>query len=302
MRILVRVLTCLLFLTRPVLPADDKKPAAQPRFDLENSLGVRFAKIPAGEFVMGSPVEETYRRDNESPHRVVITKAFYLGIHEVTQEQFQKVMEYNPSCYSLAPKGLSGVKYNVSPGQGAKKLAGLHTGKFPVENISWLEAVEFCRRLSELPSERTARRTYRLPTEAEWEYACRGGAKTNQVFSFGNELTAKLANCGVGYVSRHKLSGALPRTTTVGNYAPNLFGLYDMHGNVSEWCADWYDENYYRESPVKDPKGPLKGKYRVARGGHRQCVGSACRSAARLPAAPENRYYQRGFRIVCESP
>ena len=155
--------------------------------------------------------------------------------------------------------------------------------------VSWYEARDFCAALTDLPDERAAGRRYRLPTEAEWEYACRTGTTT--AFHFGGEFNPELANgC------RHH-----PTTLPVGSYAPNDFGLYDMHGQVREWCADWYDRLYYRHGPRADPQGPDDGQEKVIRGGSYD-VGSAhyMRSAYRVYTQPTNRLPGIGLRVLCE--
>jgi formylglycine-generating enzyme required for sulfatase activity len=165
---------------------------------------------------------------------------------------------------------------------------GLDTRRFPVENVSWNDAVEFCRRLSVLPAEKQSGRTYRLPTEAEWEYSCRGGASSRTLYPFGNSITDKHAN----YNNRRK------RTSSVGAYPPNGFGLHDMIGNVWEWCADWYDEAYYAKSPARDPEGPASGQLRVLRGGSWYNDASYCRAAYRDCHGPGYRNDGYGFRVV----
>jgi formylglycine-generating enzyme required for sulfatase activity len=182
--------------------------------------------------------EEKGRNKDEAQREVEIPEALHLGIHEVTQEQFEKVMGFNPSYFSTSATGRKGTGYESwsQPGGGKHKVKGLgSTGDLPVENVSWGEAVEFCKKLSVLPAEQRAGRTYRLPSEAEWEYACRGGATAYQVFHFGNSLSSEQAN----FRGTMPFGGAaqgrwLERTCKVGSYKPNAFGLYDMHGNVWE--------------------------------------------------------------------
>ena len=190
---------------------------------------------------------------NEEQHEVSITKPFYLGVYVVTQAEYEKVMGNNPSWFS-------------AKGDGKDKVKDMDTGQFPVEKVSWDDAVAFCKKLSELPEEKKAGRVYRLPTEAEWEYACRAGTKT--AFHYGDSLSSKQANFNGNFPYGGADKGPyLGRTAKVGSYAANAFGLYDMHGNVWEWCQDWYDENYYKNSPKEDPPGPAQGLHRVVRGG-----------------------------------
>jgi formylglycine-generating enzyme required for sulfatase activity len=217
------------------------------------------------------------------PHEVEITKPFYMGAHEVTQEQYTKVTGKQTAHFR----------------QG---------GDLPMEQVRWPEANEFCRKLSALPDEVKARRVYRLPTEAEWEYAARAGANT--VFHFGNTLSSKQANFKGTFPYGNALKGPfLQKTAKVGSYEPNAWGLYDMHGNVAEWCADYYDPNYYKNSPKKDPKGPEKGVvrtdfgdeyYRVVRGGCWLDEARACRAAYRFRLQASEPYRWVGFRVVCE--
>jgi formylglycine-generating enzyme required for sulfatase activity len=261
----------------------DKKPPRQ----IENSIGMKLVRIPAGKFTMGSPADEKGRRDDEKQHEVEIPQAFYLGIHEVTQGEFEKVMGFNPSYFSANARGREGVAYEhwSKPGGGKDKVKDLgSTRDFPVENVSWGEAVEFCKNLSALPAEEKARRKYRLPSEAEWEYACRGGSSSYQVFHFGDRLSSQQAN----FRGQKPYGGAaqgtwLERTCRVGSYQPNSFGLYDMHGNVWEWCADGY------------AKGDAA---RVRRGGCWIVSGDECRSATRRRRVPDDHRFNLGFRVV----
>src|SRR5262249_5007346 len=152
-------------------------------------------------------------------------------------------------------------------------VAGKDTRNFPVENVSWHDAVAFCRKLSEREEEQKAGRVYHLPTEAEWEYACRGGARSP--FHYGNALSSTQANFHGDYAYGNAAKGpSLERTTSVGSYDANAFGLYDMRGNVWEWCADWYGP--YPAKPVQDPTGPATGAHRVVRGGSWDQYGSNC--------------------------
>ena len=253
------------------------RPAAPDR-EITNSIGMKLALIPAGKFIMGSPQDEKDRLLAEEQHEVAITKPFYLGVYAVTQAEYEKVMGNNPSYFS--PKGA-----------GKASVKDMDTGQFPVEQVSWDDAVAFCKELSELPEEKKAGWVYRLPTEAEWEYACRAGTKT--VFHYGDSLSSKQANFngGLPYGGGDK-GPYLERTAKVGSYAPNAFGLYDMHGNVWEWCQDWYDANYY------DPPGPAQASHRVVRGGCWFHDGRCCRSAFRYRFVPGYRDFRLGFRVA----
>jgi uncharacterized protein (TIGR02996 family) len=250
-----------------------------------NSIGMKLVLIPAGKFLMGSPQDETDRSKDEQQHEVEITRPFYMGVCTVTQEQYEKVMGNNPS-------------YFASTGGFKDRVQGMDTRRFPVENVSWEDAVEFCKRLAELPQEKKAGRLYRLPTEAEWEYACRGGAVSSKPFCFGDSLSSGQAN----FNDKYPYGGAgkgpyVQRTSEVALYRPNAFGLFDMHGNVWEWCGDWYGP--YPRKSVKDPTGPATGKCCVVRGGSWNLSGGACRTASRHRNGPGNSYSDHGFRVVC---
>ena len=260
---------------------------------ITNSIGVKLVQIPAGTFMMGSPKSESERDSEEFRHEVAITKPFYMGVYEVKQREFAKITL--PGEKRRPPKAT----FNGERGGGPDH---------PMENLLWQDAVDFCNTLSQQPAEKQARRTYRLPTEAEWEYACRAGTKTP--FHFGNALSSKQGNFNGNYPYGGAPQGPyLRKTAKVGSYEPNAFGLYDMHGNVSEWCADWYDQEYYRDSPADDPLGPPVGVlptgfsgnyYLVVRGGCWLDDARACRSAYRSRAMPKNTYRLIGFRVVCE--
>jgi formylglycine-generating enzyme required for sulfatase activity len=253
---------------------------------ITNSIGMKLTLIPAGRFLMGSPDDEAERDPEEVQHEVAITKPFYMGVFEVTQGQYR----------AIDPK--HNAHFNAKNGGGADH---------PVEQVRWKEAVEFCAKLSDLAAERKAGRAYRLPTEAEWEYACRARSKT--AFNVGDTLSAAQANFNGNFPYGKAAKGPHhQKTTKVGSYAPNAFGLHDMHGNVMEWCADWYDPEYYKKSPKEDPSGPAVGVvptgfakdfFHVVRGGSWLDEGRGCRSAYRFRLQSTEPYRLVGFRVVC---
>ena len=248
--------------TRPTTPP--ARPAAPPG-ELTNSVGMKLVYIKPGSFMMGSPPGEEKRDDDEKQHRVAITKGFYLGAHEVTQEQYEKIMGNNPSYFK---KG----------------------GNYPVETVTWNDAVELCKRLSQKEG-----KTYRLPTEAEWEYACRAGTTTP--FAFGQTISTDQANYDGDYTYGEGRKGEDRKCTTpVGSSQPNAWGLYDMHGNLWEWCQDWY-AGYGGDT--QDSQGPQSGSARVLRGGSWLNYPKYCRSAARGRSPPASPNYYSGFRVVC---
>jgi formylglycine-generating enzyme required for sulfatase activity len=268
--------------------AKDAKPQGGPPAalapEITNSITMRLALIPAGRFTMGSPPDDPGRGDNEDAHEVEITRPFYLGVFEVTQAQYKAVMGDNPSWLSAL-------------GGGKDLVRGQDTDAFPVDGVTWEEAVTFCERLSARASEKRAGLTYRLPTEAEWEYACRAG--TSSAFHYGDMLSSTQAN----FDGKSPYGGAakgpyLERCTRVGSYQPNRFGLFDMHGNVWELCADWYDKDYYKTSPRQDPQGPPSGARRVVRGGSWNNDGQCCRAAFRSMVLPTDRSGAVGFRVA----
>lgn len=245
-----------------------------------NSIGMELVAVPPGEFLMGSLPENPYAGYDEQPqHRVVIPHGLLVGRFEVTQAEYERIMGTNPS-------------YFREGGAGGVLVDGMETGRLPVEQVPWYEAVAFCQKLSELPDERAAGRVYRLPTEAEWEYVCRAGSGTN--WSFGSDAW-RLGDYA------WSSGNAADRTHRVGRKSPNPFGVHDMHGNVWEWCSDWYFDRYYRESPVDNPTGPPSGFARVVRGGGWLLGAENCRSAARDRGDPSGRYGIIGFRVVCPS-
>jgi formylglycine-generating enzyme required for sulfatase activity len=270
-------------------PVEPPPPPAELAQDFTNSVGMKLVLIPAGSFTMGSPKEERWHEDDEAQHRVEITRPFYMGIYVVTQEEYVQVTKKeNPSWFSSA-------------GGGKDRVAGLDTSRFPVEQVYWEDADAFCQALSRLDTRKPAGWVYRLPTEAEWEYACR--ARTQTAFHYGDALSSAQAN----FDGNYPYGGAakdkyLERTTRVGSYEPNAFGLYDMHGNVYQWCQDWYDAHYYANSPAKDPPGPDKTVHRALRAGSWYSGGHNCRAAHRSWLTPGGRINDVGFRVVCVPP
>lgn len=262
-----------------------------------NSLGMKLAYIPPGKFLMGSPESEDGRFNDEFQHEVEITRGFNIGAYEVTQSEYQQVTGMNPSHFSPM-------------GDGKAQVDGQDTSRFPVENVNWNDAVEFCRRLSEIPAEKAAGRSYRLPTEAEWEYACRSG--TTKPFHLGGKPAEKIeleqANFGPDEGWNGKAGPWLARTARAGSYAPNDWGLFDMHGNVWEHCSDFHNQAYYKNSPPKDPAGPDAGLNRVRRGGSWYNPARYCRAASlrwgppderpNPPGDPDPNLFHLGFRVV----
>ncbi|MEH2234045.1 MAG: SUMF1/EgtB/PvdO family nonheme iron enzyme [Nostoc sp.] len=235
--------------------------------DLGNGVTLEMVQIPRGTFMMGSPEGEAERASDESQQHEVKVPGFFMGKYEITQAQYQAIMSHNPSYF-----------------KGEKR---------PVEQVSWDDAVEFCQKLS-----KKTRKTYRLPSEAEWEYACRAGTKTP--FYFGEMITKDLVNYNGNFPYGSAPKGEYSNeTTNVGKFPPNSFGLYDMHGNVWEWCQDVYNDNY--QGAPKDGSAWLTGKdnnIRLLRGGSWISDARYCRSAYRDRSARANRNNDVGFRVV----
>ncbi len=243
---------------------------------LRNSIGMSFVLIPAGSFMMGSADDVPDAATDEKPqHRVTISRAFYLGKFEVTQAQWEVVM--GSGSFS---RSRSNDFYNL-PGM-AQRL----TGPGNPATVSWNDAQEFIRRLNQ----KEGHDRYRLPTEAEWEYAARAG--TNSAYSFGNDA---------GDLGRYAWYGEdfeTGATHPVGQKEPNDWGLHDVHGNVWEWVQDWYDARYYASSPTVDPRGPQTGSRRVVRGGSWHQSATSWRSAFRRQYDPDYRGISIGFRLA----
>jgi formylglycine-generating enzyme required for sulfatase activity len=238
--------------------SETKGPSKELAVDLGGGVKLELVLIPAGSFMMG----DEKGNDNEKPvHKVTITKPFYLGKYEVTQEQWEAVMGSNPGHF----KGL----------------------KNPVETVSWDDCQAFLGKLNAKTDRQGSK--FVLPTDAQWEYACRAGSTTK--YCFGDDGT-RLGD----YAWYNANSGG--KTHPVGEKKPNAWGLYDIHGNVWEWCADWHDSGYYVKSPADDPTGPMKGSSRVGRGGCWDGRAGICRSAYRYYPEPGFRYYDLGLRVA----
>jgi len=254
-----------LLLVNPALPdAPVPEPATLGTSDspldaevLENSIGIKLRLLPAGTFTMGQAGGGT----DETPHRVTLSKPFYLGVYEVTNAQWKRVMESDPSKFKDDDR--------------------------PVEQVSWDDAMEFCRKLSALPEELSAGRAYRLPSEAEWEYACRAGTDTQ--YSFGDDESKRGE---YGWYDGN--SGG--KTQRIGQKKANAWGLFDMHENVWELCSDWYGD--YPDGVETDPQGPPRATVRVSRGGSWYNPATYWRSAYRCGDDPAGRYDFLGFRLA----
>ena len=243
-----------------VFPAGAPDPGQRPT-EITNSIGMKLVRIPAGSFMMGSPTEEEGRQRFEQLHRVTDSNAYYLGAYEVTQGQYEKVMGNNPSHF----KGR----------------------ELPVETVSWDDAISFCKKLSELPDEKIAGREYRLPTEAEWEYACR--ATSDAAYCFGDSAKSLREYAWYG-------EGFEGKSHQVGEKKANQWGLYDMHGNVWEWCHDRFGN--YPSGEATDPQGPSEGADRICRGPSFVHGAEDCRSAHRGVCGPTFRESDIGFRVA----
>ncbi len=231
-----------------------------------DKIGMKFVYIPPGSFMMGSPREEPGRYGRELLHKVILSRGFYMQTTEVTQAQWKAVMRNNPSCI-----------HEDSP-------------DFPVEKVSWNDAKMFIRKLNRMDSGRR----YRLPTEAEWEYSCRAGTTT--LFNWGDTADCSKANYGVTFIHRECKGQNPGRPVETASFPPNSLGLYDMHGNVWEWCQDRFGS--YSPEKVTDPHGSYSNPERVLRGGGWDVPSRFCRSANRDGAYQGKRDCSIGFRVA----
>ena len=296
--------------------ADGKK-------QITNSIGMKLMLIPAGEFMMGSreSAEETaafftktcgldlkadYFKNEHPQHRVRITRPFYLGKYNITRGQFRQFVDNTGYKTDAEKDGKGGYGWNVKefkqkPEYTWRNVGFEQTDEHPMVNVSWNDAAAFCKWLS-----RKEGKTYRLPTEAEWEYACRAGTTTRYYICDDPETLAQVGNVADATAKAKfpdwtytiKASDGYVFTAPVGSFRPNAFGLYDMHGNAWQWCADWYGKKYYAVSPMDDPTGPASGKYRVLRGGSWFNKLYNARSATRNKGMPDFRLGDTGFRVA----
>ena len=257
--------------------------------DLQN-----FVSIRGGTFTMGSPADEAEKQSDEKPQHQVRLSDFYMGKYEVTVAEFRKFIEESGYRTEAEKANESrtwrhGVSGSVRPAS---------EDNHPVVYVSWNDAVEYCKWLSFKTGKK-----FRLPTEAELEYACRGGSTTITPFNTGYNLTTLQANYDGNYPYNNNQKGHYKENTVpVNSFAPNAWGLYNMHGNVWEWCRDWYDSNYYAscksKGVVTNPENTATGSLRVIRGGGWSDDAGSCRSADRDRSAPDYRNDGVGFRLV----
>jgi len=283
------------------------RPPSQRTVDLGDGMTLETVLIPAGSFVMG---DDSTLDDEKPAHKVTITKPFYLGKHEVTVEQFRRFIETTGYATDAEKgTGFQGAfgwnrdtkEFKMNSAYSWRNTGFTQSDTHPVVNVSWNDAMEFCKWLSSKDG-----KSYRLPTEAEWEYACRAGATTRYAHGDDPEGLVKVGNMADAAFETQfpELKGEIKAddgyayTAPVGSFLPNRFGLYDMHGNVWEWGMDWYDPEYYAKSPTNDPEGTATGEERAYRGGGWFNCTRGCRSTSRSASQPENRHLTLGFRVA----
>jgi len=286
-----------------------KPEAARPSLITTRNAGIKLKLIPAGQFLMGSSPDDKDAYDDEKPwHWARITQPFYLGTTEVTRGQFRQFVDDSGYKTEAEKDGKGGYGRNEEKAKFEQdpKFTWLNPGfeqtdEHPVVNVSWNDAVAFCQWLSRVEGQ-----TFRLPTEAEWEYACRAGTTTKYFSGDDPEMLATVGNVADGTAKEKypKWDRAIAArdgyiyTAPVARFRANAFGVYDMHGNVWEWCQDWYDKEYYKRSPVEDPLSSAEASYRVIRGGCWYYDPRYCRSASRRWYTPSNRGSDLGFRVA----
>lgn len=295
-------------------PSPVSPPAApDAQQEITNTIGMKLRLIRSGNYLMGSPDSDKEAFPKEKPqHRVWISKPFHLGKYEVTRREFGKFVAATGYKTIAEQDGIGGAGFTGNrlspfasgPGFTWKNDGRTNSESVPVINVSWHDADQFCLWLSKVEG-----KTYRLPTEAEWEWACRGGA-TVERWSCGDDPAELQTHANILDASARAEAAIVdgevgwndgaPFVAEVGKYKPNPFGLHDMHGNVLEWCNDWFDETYYARSPIKNPRGPATGSTKVLRGGCWWLRPLDCRSACRGGADPHAaRHFNVGFRVAC---
>lgn len=253
--------------------------------------GMDFVYIQPGDFVMGSPEDEEGREETETQHRVTLSRGFFMQATEVTVDQWRAFVEdsgYESTAMETGCMVLEEGEWDIRKGYHWEKPGFSQQGDHPVTCVSWKDANAFAEWLSQ-----KAEGTFRLPTEAEWEYACRAGTATR--FYWGKKVECSKANFGNSWTNECGRKEPL-RTVKVGSYPPNPWGLYDMHGNAWEWTHEWFAD--YPEGPVTDPAGPEWGERRAVRGGSWWSYSRFCRSAARVRNSPDQAFQTLGFRLV----
>ena len=292
----------------------------QPPGTISNSIGAKLILIPAGEFLMGAADSDEDAQPDEAPqHQVRISKPFYIGVHEVTADQFRAFVDATGHRTAAETEASSGFNPETQTfeydrrGFDWRNPGWRQTDEHPVLNVTWFDAVAFCDWLSTKEG-----RTYRLPTEAEWEYACRAGSDGRFIRGSSVDDLRAIAN-----VQDRSLAAKQPRfsnsetssylkqpvpwddghpfSAPVGSFRPNEFGLHDMLGNAAEWCQDWYAADAYRRSAAVDPTGAAEGQGRVVRGGAFLHQPRHCRVTQRVSGAPPYHNYIIGFRVVLEA-